>query len=167
MCHLGDGMLLIHRLSTCECVSYNQIVWARLVCYLNDAQCWNFFSLIYTSKLWLPWCILVGFHTVWHLKSSTLIPSLSPRLVYFTNSEKGWCKAWKMKTPILFFLLLLNLSPRPLLSTRGYILRRFSCLSSPNRWELHSQTRQSVPVVNGQPREEHQRVPVLHVSTVK
>lgn len=39
--------------------------------------------------------------------------------------------------------------------------------SAPNRWELHSQTRQSLPVVNGQSWEGHQRLTVFHVSNMK
>lgn len=36
--------------------------------------------------------------------------------------------------------------------------------SAPTRWELHSQTRQSLPVVDGQSWEGYQRFAVLHVS---
>lgn len=37
----------------------------------------------------------------------------------------------------------------------------------PNRRELHSQTRQSLPVVDGQSWEGHQRFAVFHVSKMK
>lgn len=138
--------------------------------YLSKSTFWNILNvaeLIY----WLYWHLLMFFEWFFFY---VLIPAFCQGSLDVTKVEiivtcnhlnfKGRLERQWLNTFSPLSRSSLNMSPDVCGNNCWDV---HTSISAPHRRELRSQTRQSLPLVHGQPWEGHQRLTVLYVSNIK